>query len=424
MLGVLFALLAVALLIAGARTVAVYTSELFSSANEMLSSGIDLSDRRRRFLEEVVRRPHGLLLTASFLKSLALIASTGLTVVIAAHLRLFGGGVFAPTAVAAVGVFWLVFMMVEIMPPVGGSEGLQARLQMHLGVISVVYDLFSPLRRLAGMSWARYADERRDQEKKEEIVERAIESLAEGIGTQEPIIEQDERQMIQQIFRLDSTEVREIMVPRINVIAVEPDVTLEQLRRVIRDGGHSRIPVYEGDLDNILGVAYAKDVFCNEPPGPEAFDVRTFIHKPLVVPDTQKIGQLLDEFRRRHMHLAIVVDEYGGTAGIVSLEDIIEEIFGEIEDEHDRAGPTIVRQADGAILVSGQVPLEEVTEYFVLPPLSEDFETVGGLIYDLVGGVPPEGRVLVKPPLRFTVIHVDGQRIEKVLVERLTEDNV
>jgi len=423
MLAALPALAAVALLIAMARTVAVYTSVLYSSAEEMLTARAELPERRRRFLEEISRRPHGLLLTASFLKSLALISGAGLTLFVVVRLQVHGGWLLAPAATVAVIGFWLLFtLVVEIMPPAGGSEGLQARVAARLGLASFVYQVFFPLRRLAGMSWARYAGERRDEEKKEEIVERAIESLAEGIGSQEPIIEEDEREMIQQIFRLDTTEVREVMVPRINVIAVEPDVTLEQLRRVIRDGGHSRIPVYEGDLDNILGVVYAKDVFCNEPPGPEAFDVRTFIHKPLVVPDTQKIGALLDEFRRRHMHLAIVVDEYGGTAGVVSLEDIVEEIFGEIEDEHDHARPTIIRRGDGTVLVSGQLPLEEITEHFELRPFSEDFETVGGLIYDLVGGVPPEGKVLVKPPLRFTVTRVDGQRIEEVLVEKLADE--
>jgi len=421
---IVISLLSLAALIFITRLTAIYSSELFSSSEKILSSFGRLTERQRRFIEEIDRHPHDLLLTAGLFKSFSLIVGTVLAVFTAANLHATGGWLWAVTAVIAAGGFWLIFtLVVDIMPPTGGSESLQTRALAHLGLVAFIYHAFSPLRQLAGASRARYAEERRDEEKKEEIVERAIETLAESIGTEEPIIEEDERQMIQQIFRLDTTEVKEVMVPRINIVAVQPGITLNDLRQVVREEGHSRIPVYDGDLDTILGIVYAKDIFCRELPEHGGFDLRTFIRPPLLVPETQKIDKLLEEFRRKKMHLAIVVDEYGGTAGLVSLEDIIEEIVGEIEDEHDHARPAIVSLPDRAIMVSGLVPLDEITEHFDLKPFSEEFETVGGLIYDMVGGVPQTGRVLVKPPLRFTVVKVDGQRIEAVRIEKLTARN-
>ncbi len=422
MLIVGISLLLIAVLILTSRLAAVYSSELFSSSEEILAERDDLSARQRQFIEEIDRHPHDLVMTAGLFRSLALISGTLLSVFLVTRIQLFEGWLLALGAVLGAVAFWIVFTLtVEIMPPAGGSDKLQTRALSHLGLLAFIYRTFRPLRRLAGASRARYAVERRNEEKKEEIVERAIETLAEGIGTDEPIIEQDERQMIQQIFRLDTTEVKEVMVPRINIVAVGPETTLDQLRTIVRTEGHSRIPVYDGDLDTILGIVHVKDVFCSVPASPNKFNLREFIREPMIVPETQKIDKLLEEFRRRRNHLAIVVDEYGGTAGLVSLEDILEEIVGEIEDEHDYNQPPIVPIEDGGILVSGQVPLEEITEYFELKPFSEEFETIGGLIYDIVGGVPPSGKVLTRPPLRFTVVKVDGQRIAEVKIERLPE---
>jgi len=421
---IILSVAALVVLIVTARLVSIYSSELFYSSEEILASFTDLSERRRRFIEEINHHPHDLMLTAGLFKSLSLIIGTGLAVFVASDISSSTGWPVLPAAIIGIIIFWLIFtLVVEIMSPISESEGLHSRVIAHLGLVRLVYRTFFPLRRLAGVSRIRYAEERRDEEKKEEIVERAIETLAESVGADEPIIEEDERQMIQQIFRLDTTEVREVMVPRINIVAVEPTITLNQLRDVVRENGHSRIPVYENDMDTILGIIYVKDIFYSTSAQRDHFDIRKFIQRPLLVPETQKIDKVLEEFRRRRKHLAIVVDEYGGTAGLVSLEDIIEEIFGEIEDEHDHTKPAIVPDKDGSILVSGQISLDEITKHFDLRPFSEEFETVGGLIYDLVGGGPTEGQVLVKPPMQLTVTKIDGQRIEEVKIDILPEEN-
>ncbi len=411
-------------LVTTARLVAIYTSELFSSAEELLSSEIELSKRRQRFLAEIEHHPHDLLLISRLYGSFCTIGSTVLTILFGARLAALVGLPQLPTIAISVAGGWLVFvLLVEVMPPTGGSESLQKVLPGRLWLVALLYRIFSPLRRVAGSFRARYAVDRRDEEKKEEIVERAIETLAEGIGAEEPIIEEDERQMIQQIFRLDTTEVKEVMVPRINIVAVHEQTSLEELRTLVRQKGHSRYPVYGEDIDDIKGIIYAKDVFCSEPMTAADFKIEKLLRVPHFVPETQVIDKLLDEFRRKHIHLAIVVDEYGGTAGLVCLEDIIEEIIGEIEDEHDYAAPSIVIGPDGSIIVAGQVSLEEITGHFDLKPFSEEFETVGGLIYDLVGGVPPEGKVLTRGPLRLTVIKMDGQRIAEIKVELLPEED-
>lgn len=422
MLTVALILFVLFILIVFSRLVGVYTHDLFSTSSEILNSEEEISNGQRRFLEKITHQPHDLMLTATVLQSVILAVGIGLAIYAGARLRVVADWSWPWAAIVLPAIFWLAHaLIVEIQEPRGDTTHRQREAVSWIWLIQLLFLIVSPFRRFAGSSRARFAEDRRDEEKREEIVERAIETLAEGMGTEEPIIEDDERQMIQQIFRLDTTEVREVMVPRINIIAIQPNTTLAQLQDIVNREGHSRLPVYEDDLDTIHGIVHVKDIFCDSEVEHDSFSLQKYYRDPLIVPETQKIDKLLETFRRNHVHLAIVVDEYGGTAGLVSLEDIIEEIVGEIEDEHDFEKPAIVTLPSGGILVSGQVSMEDVFEHFELKQDSEEFETVGGLLYDIVGGLPHTGKEIARPPLRFTVTKLDGQRIAEVQIEHVPE---
>ncbi len=421
-----FAIVLVVLLvmIMFSRMVELYAHELFSSSGEILNANGSISPGQREFLEKIAQQPHDLMLTATLLKTGMLGVGTGLAIYASAQLRFIGDWLWPWVAFVLPALFWLGYTFaVDIQEPRGESQDRQRQALSWLWLIQLLYHICSPFRTLAGSSRARFAEDRRDEEKREEIVERAIETLAGDMGTDEPIIEDDERQMIQQIFRMDTTEVREVMVPRFNIVAIPPTTTLAELREIVTKEGHSRLPVYQDDLDTIIGIVHVKDIFCDNSVTDETFILQKYYRDPLNVPETQKIDKLLDTFRRTRIHLAIVVDEYGGTAGLVSLEDILEEIVGEIEDEHDFEMPDIIALPDNAILVSGQVALEDIYEHFELKLDSDEFETVAGLIYDIVGGVPTEGKELCRQPFKFTVTGLDGQRIDEVRIERLPEVN-
>jgi len=249
-------------------------------------------------------------------------------------------------------------------------------------------------------------------------------------GGEQGIIEAEEEQMIGAVLGLGERKVHEVMVPRIAIVALPKTATLDQMVDTIVDGGHSRIPVYEDSVDNIVGILYAKDLL----PFLKGIDqlppVSRLVRAPLFVPESMSVDDLLHSLQRRRVHIAIVLDEYGGTAGMVTIEDLLEEIVGEIQDEYDTEEPMIVPLGDDEARVDGRAAIEDLLEHFDLPSDAiedpEEYDTVGGLIYHRIGGVPKVGdQVRVGDALRLTVETTDGRRVGKILVQRTrpsTED--
>ncbi|HWO56609.1 MAG TPA: hemolysin family protein, partial [bacterium] len=197
------------------------------------------------------------------------------------------------------------------------------------------------------------------------------------------------------------------------------DATVQDVRRKIVESGHSRLPVYDGTLDTIVGILYVKDLFCAEAEGD--IQLSALARRAFVVPETKRVDALLEEFKRLKTHIAIVVDEFGGTAGLVTLEDILEEIVGEIEDEHDGQRRPIERESDDVILADGVVSLFDIAEELGIEAPDEEFETIGGLIYDRVGGVPRVGQSIEEHGWKITIEKMDGQRIRRVRIARLPQ---
>jgi len=246
------------------------------------------------------------------------------------------------------------------------------------------------------------------------------------LATDSELIEDDERKMIQSVFELDETIVRELMVPRPDMITIDASKTLGQAMRLFLRSGFSRVPVVDGNADAIDGVLYLKDVAARVFRHDEALDqpVSAVMREVNFVPDSKPADDLLREMQLARRHFAIVIDEYGGTAGLVTLEDIIEEVVGEIDDEFDRVTPGPEQLPDGSVRVPARMSVDDLADYFDVTLEEDDVETVGGLLAKLIGRVPIPGAAAQIAGLRLTADRLAGRRhqIATVVAERVTND--
>ena len=233
-------------------------------------------------------------------------------------------------------------------------------------------------------------------------------------------LENEERVMIRRIFSLPEKCVDEIMVPRIDIRGIDLDTPIETVLRFIREEGHSRLPVFRETIDSIVGFLYVKDLvgWLSEHREDE-WNINLLLKKPLYIPAGKKVNDLMRDFKKKHMHIAIVVDEYGGTAGLVTMEDILEEIVGDIQDEYDEEEKEIIKISEKGFLVDPHIDIEDLnTELGIhLEPDNADYNTLSGLIYDKYGDIPQEKASFDYEGLHITILKMDNQRIEKVKIE-------
>jgi CBS domain containing-hemolysin-like protein len=230
------------------------------------------------------------------------------------------------------------------------------------------------------------------------------------------LISQEEGDMIEGIFDLKQTVAREIMIPRTHIVSVSKDSTLEQVLQTIIESGYSRIPVYRDNMDQVIGILNAKDLLPLWLNGEKELHLGDIIREPFFVPETKRIKDLLNELRNKMSHLAVIVDEYGGTSGIVTIEDIVEEIIGEIRDEHDTEEELFLPQEDGSVLVKALTNLDDFEEYFEVQLPRGGYDTLGGFIIQLAGKVPGKGEEILFGGLRMKIQGGDQKRITRVTV--------
>ena len=238
-------------------------------------------------------------------------------------------------------------------------------------------------------------------------------------GSQQGVLEAEEEQMISAVMSLSDSKLHEVMVPRIDIAAIDQEASFDDAVTLVLTEGHSRTPLYKESVDHIVGILYAKDLLRIIAAGGPRPRLRDIMRPALFVPESQAVDDLLNELQRRRVHMAIVLDEYGGTAGLVTIEDLLEEIVGEIQDEFDEEEPMKVIVRDGEAILDGRADIDEMGE-LVDPALEleddEEYDTVGGFVYHRIGRVPVVGDTVAVDPFKITVIKVTGRRVGKVRV--------
>lgn len=251
------------------------------------------------------------------------------------------------------------------------------------------------------------------------VTEIELISLVEA-GQEKGVLEQEEQKMIVSIFRLGDTLVREIMVPRIDVLALEVNTPIDQAMNAFKRTGHSRVPVFKDSIDNILGLLYAKDLLGIWLEGMHEVSLSDHLRQAYFVPEAKKVDKLLAELQAKRIHMAVVVDEYGGVAGLVTLEDIVEEIVGEIRDEYDQAEELLYQAInEDEYLFQGRIDIDDFNDIMGTELPNSEADTLSGLIYSRIGRVPTAGDKVQIKDLQLTVEQVSGQRIRKVRALRL-----
>lgn len=313
---------------------------------------------------------------------------------------------------------FLILILSEITPkliaindPLGVSRKVS-------GLIYLLYILFKPVAVILAQSAITL--ERNLPKAASKMTSEDIKTMAE-VSEREGSLKEDEREIIENVIDFGTTTVREIMTSRVNVIGVSINDSLEEVLALIRQEGYSRMPLYENDLDSILGVIYAKDVlpFIHRARKSPAFNWKTICRKALYVPQTKKLDDLLRDFQQEKTHLAVVVDEYGGTEGIVTMDDILEEIVGDIIDEEGEEIDMFTRFKNGIYMFDAQINLDDMEDILDCELTSEDdeFETLGGLIYHTTENLPTVGERINFKNLELTVHSVQNNRIKKVRVK-------
>jgi len=274
-----------------------------------------------------------------------------------------------------------------------------------------LYDGF--VRRLAGITES--TPQEQHEEKQEEFITGLEQHRTEGV------LDEEEQEMIENVLELSNSTADEIMTPRTDIIAVEVKADLQKVLDTIANAGHTRVPVYQDNIDNIIGLVYAKDLLPEIGKNPADFKLQDKIREAYFVPETKPLRVLLHEFQNQKLHIAVVLDEYGGTAGIVTLEDILEELVGEITDEYEDMPSEPVKQIDqNTIETDARTSVDDLNDEFELNlPEDEDYETIGGFVFSRLGYIPKTGETFDYENLKFTIASAETRKIKRIKIQKI-----
>jgi magnesium and cobalt exporter, CNNM family len=331
--------------------------------------------------------------------------------------RLVGGGL--GVALAAVIMTLITFIFAEVAPK---TYAVQHTDRAALTVAPFIYvvtrlPILGPLTRLL-IAIGNVVTPGKGLKSGPFVSEEELKAMVDEAEKDE-VIEEEEREMIHSIFEFGDTILREVMVPRPDMVAVPLQTPLQQVLELILRTGFSRIPVYDGIVDEVVGLAYAKDVLRRLHDGQADKPLVDILRPAPFMPESMRAAECLREMRRRKSHMVIVIDEYGGTAGLVTIEDLLEEIVGEIADEYDREEPNVEPLPDGDYRVNARLGIDEVNELLDVDLPSTEWDSIGGLLFNVVGGVPREGQEVEFQGLRLRAERVQGRRIGRVRIHRL-----
>jgi putative hemolysin len=363
-------------------------------------------------LAPLLREPHELLVTLLVGITLINIGASALAASIAERLL---GPVGLPISIVA--MVFLLSVFGEVLPMTLAVEHPERFTSWVNRPVMWLSRVLGPVRILLGgftaLTLRLVGSERRGDDP--EITEDELRTLVD-VGAREGVVERTEREMIHRVFELEDTSVREVMVPRPDMFCLDVATPCAQILDLLRENLHSRVPVYEGTVDQIVGVLYTKELLPHLHGLPPDFDLRSHLHPPYFVPESKRADALLREFQAKKLHLAVVVDEFGGTAGLVTLEDLLEELVGEIRDEFDEEERLVQPLGEGTFRVSGKLSIDGLNAVTGLTVSSESYDTVGGWALDLFGRVPSKGERAETPDAIVTVEKVERTRVVEVVV--------
>ncbi|MBS1254164.1 MAG: hypothetical protein MAG451_03220 [Anaerolineales bacterium] len=379
---------------------------------ELISHGVS----RSTAVESLLDDPRRSMVTLLTLNGVGLIGSASAATFLAVHLTQRGWLEFAFLLAFAL----LLIALAQIVPKSWAAGRPEQVASVVAGPVDLVSTLLWPIVYLYDLL-ARGVNRRADGDAQpvdwELMSEEELRLLVEA-GEEHGLIEEDEKEMIAGIFELGETLAREVMVPRISIVAVEADTSLLEALDTTIEAGHSRIPVYHKNIDNIIGILYAKDLLSYLRDGLTDTPLSDIVREPYFIPESKFVDELFQELQRLKVHIAVVVDEYGGTAGLVTIEDLIEEIVGEIQDEYDREEPFMERISEDEIIFNARVDLDDVNRMMSLSLPTEHGDTLGGLVFSEMGKIPAQGEQIRVDGVTIEVMSVVGRRIKKVRVVR------
>jgi putative hemolysin len=404
----LFLTLIVAAISAGAETA-------LTSVNRLRIRNLaEEGDASARRITRLLQRPQTFLTTILVVSNVAVITGSSLATIIAVDLDFNGAEIISTTLLSLI-----VLIFCEITPKSIAVQAPERWARWLVGPVEAIMFVLRPL--VIALTWitsgmVRLFGGRGSHYSTQFVTEDELRLLVE-VGEEEGVLEEEEREMIDNVFDLSDTSVREIMVPRIDMVTVEADDDIREATQLILQGGQSRIPVYEDTIDNIIGVLYAKDllrVYAQN----QRETIRGLLRPPLFVPESKRLDDLLREMQSQRVHLAIAVDEYGSVAGLVTIEDVVETIIGDIQDEYDVEEQLFEAIGENEFILDAKVSLDEFEE-LVDRKLPEDgYETVGGFVISQLDKIPSVGDTVRFQDMAFNVLGTKGRRITKLQLER------
>ena len=371
---------------------------------------LSLEDDKRRGAKQLVRlveHPEGFLNPVLLLVLICQLVSATFVGILADHW--FGA---LGVTVAAVFEVVVIFVLAEALPKNWAVQNPEHAALATAPVIDALVR-FPPVRVLSGGLIGLANLMVGPRRKAASVSESELLAMAD-VAMEDEVIETEERALIHSIIDFGDTIVREVMRPRPDMVAVEADRTVSEVLGSAMGAGYSRLPVHTGNIDDVVGIAYAKDLIRAEREGYGGEPVRTFVRPAHFVPETKRVARLMREMQERKYHQAIVVDEYGGTAGLVTLEDLIEELVGEIVDEYDVEEPPVENLGEGEVSVSARLAVDELNEILESELPEGDWDTVGGLLYYLLGRVPVQGESVDVDGVHLVAERVQGNRIGRI----------
>ncbi len=396
---------------------------LFSINKKKIKNLFGSSELIERYITYLIEYPRRLLVTILIGNTLVNVAASIISVSIA--LDVSGNTNLSESTILTIQIISLTILIVlfgELTPKVWASKNVVrfsklAAVPLYWTSI-VLYPVAESITELIRLSILKLKFDKT----KSVILPEEITDLA-SISHERGTIEEDEHELIQSIVSFRIVSVHEVMTPRVDIVSLSIDTDFNDVEEVIKSMGHSRIPLYKNSLDDIIGIIYAKDIlpYIRDISLQNQLSLAKIARKAMFVPESKLINDLLHEFQEKKTHIAIVVDEFGGTAGLITMEDILEEIVGEIRDEYDEQENPISKIDEGNFLVLGKIDIDELNELSgtEIIPKNSDYETIGGFILTNAGHIPKEGYSFINNNYKFTVKEVLNKRIKKVQIEKL-----